>query len=72
MNCEKNPEWGARNERGIVTAVSGSDYTVKSYDRPGLTLSGIKNKSGDTIAADDQVVFYAFSDGIGAILHKLG
>ena len=72
MNCEKKPEWGTRIERGIVTAVSGSEYTVKSYDRPGLTVSGLKNKSGVSIVADDQIVFYVFTDGVGAILHKLG
>ena len=72
MNCEKKPEWGTRIERGIVTAVSGSEYTVKSYDRPGLTVSRLKNKSGVSIVADDQIVFYVFSDGVGAILHKLG
>ena len=72
MNCENKPEWGTKIERGIVTEVSSGEYTVKSYDRPGLTISGIKNKSGTTIAANDKVVFYVFADGVGAILHKLG
>lgn len=72
MNCDSKPEWGTRIERGIVTAASGGEYTVNSYDRPELTVSGIKNKSGATIAANDKVVFYVFTDGVGAILHKLG
>ena len=71
MKCDNAPEWGARIERGIVTAISSGTHTVKSYDRPGLVFVGLKNKTGVTLAVKDKVSFYAFNDGTGAMIDKL-
>ena len=63
--------WGAKLERGKVTAASGSLYDIESYDRPGLKAEGLEAYYGDTLAEGDQVYFFLFDDGTGFILGKI-
>ena len=71
--CESAALWGTMAERGKVTEKTGSGssavYTVSSYDRPGLTFSGIGAEA--EVAEGDQVCFFGFSDGTGRILFGL-
>lgn len=72
MNCEERPEWGTRIERGIVTAKSGSKYTVESYDRPGIIAEGIKSADANTtFSKNDKVFFFFFPDGTGKIICEI-
>lgn len=72
-NCDCTALWGTQIERGKVTEKTGSGssavYTVSSYDRPGLSFSGLK--CSEELAKNDKVSFFAFSDGTGRILYKL-
>ncbi len=63
-------EYGARMERGRITAASGNSYTVESYDRPGLVSmsGGVKGAAG--YAVGDRVIFCLFPDGRGMILGR--
>ena len=68
--CDCMALWGTQMERGTVTEKTGSGssavYTVKSYDRPGLSFSGIRAEK--EAVPGDRVCFAGFSDGTGRIL----
>ncbi len=72
-HCGETEAWGTRAERGQVTKKTGSGnsavYSVSSYDRPGLTFTGIGSEH--EVSVDDQVCFFGFTDGTGRILYKL-
>ena len=69
MKCENNFPWGARIERGIVTA-SYAGLTprcdVRSVDRPGCTFDRLP--SPVAYSADTAVFFFAFDDGRGLVI----
>ena len=71
--CDCMALWGTQAERGQVTEKTGSGssavYTVSSYDRPGLTFSGIK--AMEEVAEGNKVCFFGFSDGTGKILYLI-
>jgi len=71
--CDCMALWGTQAERGKVTEKTGSGssavYTVSSYDRPGLSFSGIKAEK--EVAEGDKVCFFGFGDGTGHIIYKL-
>ena len=65
MKNENNSPWGAKIERGKITATAGG-YTVASFDRPGVTGFGLNGPNG--LAVGDIVYFFLFSDGKGMVL----
>lgn len=69
MECENNSRWGARIERGVVTAsAAGANPTcdVKSTDRPGCVFYALPSPSA--YAAGTAVYFFAFDDGRGMVI----
>lgn len=70
------PPWGTMIERGIVTkkeSVGGTvRYDVASYDRPGITGSGIAAAFDNEYQINDRVYFFLFTDGTGQILSAAG
>ena len=70
MDREKQCWDFAPVERGIVTGVENDGtYTVKSYGRDGLTVTGLPPLvSEDSYNVDDKVYFFVFNDGRGAIM----
>lgn len=73
-SCDCMALWGTQIERGKITEKTGSGssavYTVESYDRPGLSFSGLSS-AGAEMAAGAKVCFFAFGDGTGKILCAL-
>ena len=72
MKCETNFPWGARIERGVVTASeSGLTATcdVRSIDRPGCVFAGMPSPAA--YEAGTAVYFFAFDDGKGRIIGQI-
>lgn len=72
MKNEDNFLWGARIERGEVTAAHDDAnvayrYDVKSIDRPGVNVYGLAAISGQ-YTSGALVYFFTFEDGKGMIL----
>lgn len=70
MKNGDNSPWGAKIERGRITAIEGEEprrYTVESIDRPGVTGCGLTGRE-DTYTIDETVYFFLFEDGTGAVL----
>ena len=67
MSRENNPLYGAIIERGEVLTEESGAYTVKSYDRDGVTTPPIK-AIADSFDVGDRVFFFLFRDGSGRIL----
>ena len=69
MDHDNNFPWGARIERGVVTAsAAGANPTcdVRSVDRPGCAFYALPSPSA--YAAGTAVYFFAFDDGRGMIV----
>lgn len=78
---EVNERWGAWIERGIIDAVDGSRYRIKSICRDGVTTPWLEVLCVNPKLTDaeykpteyktgDMVYFFMFPDGHGAILGK--
>lgn len=72
MKSEDNFPWGAKIERGKVTAARENEntayrYDVDSIDRPGVTVYDL-TALGGVYAAGSAVYFFTFEDGKGMIL----
>lgn len=65
---EKCGEWGARIERGKILASEDGKYTIESYDRDGLSVTGLPAVGNESYAVGDRVYFFLFSDGTGAVI----
>ena len=75
MKNENTSPWGAKIERGEITAVHGDAddtfrYDIKSIDRPGVTAYGLSTTNG-TFHPGEKVYFFLFGDGKGMILNGL-
>ena len=58
-------------ERGKVSAVdNGGTYTVTSYGRDGLEVSGIAALAGGPYTVGEKVYFFVFDDGRGGIIGR--
>lgn len=72
---EEGSSWGARIERGRVTAIDGSGqtdrFTIQSYDRPGVTASRIADPTNLQPEIGEKVCFFMFDDGTGCIVGTL-
>lgn len=71
MNSGNNFQWGAKIERGEITAAKreadgASQYDIKSIDRPGVTANGVS--CDQMLAPGAKVYFFLFDDGHGMIL----
>lgn len=62
----------AQVERGAIVAAEDGLYTVKSYGRSGLTTPGIPalHPTLETYTVGDNVYFFVFGDGTGAVIGK--
>lgn len=75
MKNENTSPWGAKIERGEITAVhrDADDtfrYDIKSIDRPGVTSK--ISCSRDMLSPGAKVYFFLFDDGHGMILGRIG
>lgn len=77
MKNENTSPWGARIERGRITAITtnalGADYyTVESIDRPGVVGYGLTlvNESFDP-SIGTSVYFFVFDDGTGQVISQI-
>lgn len=61
---------GAQIERGIVVAARDSQYSVKSYTRPGI-ITPLMKSSVSGLEVGNQVYFFMFPDGDGLIIAKM-
>lgn len=75
MKNEDNSRWGARIERGRVTAAYEDAnspyiprYDVESIDRPGVKVRGLTIATDEMCAIDQMVYFFAFDDGKGMVI----
>jgi hypothetical protein len=69
MSRENNPIYGAIIERGVIVKVNNDTYTIKSYDRDGITTLPIKRILHKAVYhVGDRVFFFLFQDGSGRIL----
>lgn len=59
-------------ERGTITAVSEGEYTIASQDREGIETLPVPAMDERTYAVGDEVDFFLFADGTGAIICKRG
>ena len=73
MKSEDTSPWGARIERGKITAATGSGtarrYTIESIDRPGVTLYAMPGAG--TYGEGALVYFFAFRDGKGLAIAEI-
>ncbi|MCE5344524.1 MAG: hypothetical protein LLF96_13210 [Eubacteriales bacterium] len=63
--------YGAQIERGTVTEKTAAGYRVKSLSRPGITTPVLPAAQGMEADVGDNVCFFMFEDGTGAILTKI-
>lgn len=61
---------GAYIERGEVVDVDESGYTVRSYDRIGVTAYNMSAYGNGMFSKGDTVYFFMFPDGNGLIISK--
>jgi len=77
MKNENTSPWGARIERGRITAITtdalGTElYTVESIDRPGVVAYGLSllNENFDP-PIGTSVYFFMFDDGTGQVMSQI-
>lgn len=58
-------------DRGMITENHDDYYTVKSLDRPNITIKNLTDIAANSYDVGDKVYFFCFPDGTGRIICEL-